>query len=117
MKKILLIFAIVITAFCVLKVLNQKQEAEGPLAKYRMKPRGEKWRPETIEKILGVCTTQGGKKEDCMCSLNYAMANYKENEYLTVREKMLTLVEKGVDVTIDPDVKKLVESTQKACKK
>lgn len=116
MKKILLIFGILVALFFGLQLYSKKQETQGPLSKYRIKPEGEKWRPETIEKILNVCTTQGGKKEDCVCSLNHAMANYKENEYLRVRERMLTLAEKGVDVTTDLDVKNLVESTKKKCK-
>lgn len=116
MKKKIII--ILILAGCIgYYFYSQNNSKQGLLNKYRIQPKGENWRPETIEKITSVCIELGGKKESCLCSINYAMKHYKENEYLTIRNKMLTLIENGISVKTDPVVEKLVTGTASACKK
>ena len=105
MTKFTLIFALLLNFafakkndFSAFKIdLTPKEEAE--------------WRPSTVEKIIDFCIKVGGGTASvCECVIEVHKKNYKENEFLKIRAKMLEMLENGEDLSTNQEIMKLAQS-------
>ena len=69
----------------------------------------EEWRLSTIEKIINFCIELGSSKKVCQCGADIYKKNYKENEFLKTRAKMLEMLENGEDISKNSEVMIFIE--------